>query len=104
MPNENAAVAEILSGPKPIAFTVSTIDVQLLFAAGTSPEAYNQLLLAKLRDAGGPVEGVVKLRLAHGKLAKWRDNPLEEQAEFCYMWLPDAYVEGIAQGMRVGRA
>lgn len=98
------AVAEIIAGPKPIAFSVSTIDVRMLYTAGTSPEAYNQLLLAKLKDAGGPVEGVIKLRLAHGRLAKWKDDALNEQDQFTYMWLPDAYVEGIQQGTRIGQA
>jgi hypothetical protein len=84
--------------PKPISFSVSTDDIQALYACRTNPDQYTQLLLAKLRDCGGPVEGALTLRLAHGKLAKLKDNPLEAQNEFVYCWLPDEYVAAIAQG------
>lgn len=102
--NNEEAVKEIIAGPKPIAFTVSTQDIRMLTEMRVGRDQYIQLLLAKLRDAGGPVEGVLKLRLAHGKLAKWRDNPLEPQEQFTYMWLPENYVEGIAQSTVMGRA
>lgn len=85
-----------LEGPKPIAVSISANDVQALFACQTDPNQYNQLLLAKLKDAGGPVEGILNLRLAHGKLTKLKDNPLVPQEEFVYLWLPDAYVHAIA--------
>lgn len=88
----------IIEGPKPISISVSTADVQMLFACGTNPDQYNQLLLAKLKDAGGPVEGVLKLRLAHGQLFKVKDSIMQEQLEFIYMWLPDAYVHAIKVG------
>jgi len=93
---------EILKAPKPISFSISTDDIQALYACKTNPDQYNQLLLAKLRDAGGPVEGMLTLRLAHGKLAKLKDNPMEAQTEFVYLWLPDEYVAAIAAG--TGRA
>lgn len=96
----DAVAQELLQdkGPKPISVSVSTRDVQMLHACGTGPEQYKQLLLAKLKDAGGPVEGMLTLRLAHGELFKMKDNPLEEREEFTYLWLPDAYVAAIAQG------
>lgn len=68
----------------------------MLYACNTKPHAFNQLLLAKLKDAGAPVEGTLTLRLAHGKLAKLKDSVLEEQVDFTYIWLPDAYVAAIA--------
>lgn len=81
---------------KPIAFTVSALDVRLLYATGTTPTEYGQLLLAKLKDCGGPVEGMgIKYKLAHGQLFKMRDNLLAPQEEFTYLWLDDAYVEGL---------
>jgi hypothetical protein len=99
--NNDAVAQELVQGPKPISISVSTNDVQALFACGTSPDQYNQLLLAKLRDAGAPVEGTLRLRLAHGKLFKMKDSVMQEQSEFTYLWLPDGYVEAIGQ---VGRA
>ncbi len=96
--NDQALARELERGPKPISIEVSTNDVQALFACGTSPHTYNQLLLAKLKDAGGPVEGTLTLKLAHGQLFKLKDNPLEEKAAFAYLWLPDQYVNAIAQG------
>lgn len=100
MVNETV-VQELLQGPKPISISVSTDDVQALFACNTHPDQYNQLLLAKLKDAGGPVEGSLRLRLAHGKLFKMKDSIMQEQTEFTYLWLPDAYVEAVGQ---VGQA
>jgi hypothetical protein len=85
----------LVEGPKPITVAISTHDIQALFAMGTSPDTFNQLILAKLKDAGAPVEGTLHLRLAHGSLFKVKDSIFEEQTEFTYMWLPDAYVEAI---------
>jgi hypothetical protein len=92
---EQEAIASPL---KPISFSISADDIQALYACKTNPDQYTQLLLAKLRDCGGPVEGALTLRLAHGRLAKLKDNPLEAQNEFVYCWLPDEYVAAIAQG------
>lgn len=86
---------------KPIAVTISTNDVRVLFACGTKPDAYNQLILAKLRDAGAPVEGMIRLKLAHGQIAKVKDNPLEPATEFVYVWLPEEYAAAIASANAV---
>jgi hypothetical protein len=85
-----------IEGPRPVAASISTDYVQALYACGTGPDAFNQLILAKLKDAGAPIEGALRLRPAHGKVFKLRDSALEERAEFTYMWIPDAYVEAIA--------
>lgn len=87
----------IPGGVRPIAVTISTDDVQALFACNTSPFQYNQLLLAKLKDAGGPVEGELTLKLAHGKFFKVKDSIFQEQSEFTYLWLSDAYVEAVGR-------
>ena len=102
MPTEQAVLQELSRAPKPIAITVPTDDIQALFMCGTGPDAYNQLLLAKLKDAGGPVEGSIRLRLCTGKLFKMKDSVLQEQTEFTYMWLPDEFVWAIAQGDPMG--
>lgn len=91
----------IVEGPKPIAVSISTNDVQCLYACHTSPDAYNQLILAKLKDAGAPVEGILRLKLAHGAVAKVKDNPVEPSDEFTYMWLPENYVLAIASAKQV---
>lgn len=93
MPTNEAPVVE---GPKPIAVSISTHDIQALFACGTSPDAYNQLILAKLKDAGAPVEGMLRLKLAHGQVCKVKTDPTQPQEAFDYVWLPEAYVYAIA--------
>lgn len=102
MQASESVAQELLQGPKPISVSISTEDVRMLFACNTSPTAYNQLILAKLKDAGAPVEGTLNLRLAHGKLFKLKDSPLQEQPDFQYIWLPEAYIEAI--GQNVGQA
>lgn len=91
----NAVEEQLVEGPKPIAFTVSTHDIRLLYAVGTSPTAYAQLLLSKLKDEGGPVEGVLALKLAHGQIFKMKTNPMVEESCFTYLWMGEAYVHAL---------
>jgi hypothetical protein len=58
----------------------------------TSPDGFNQKLLEKLKAAGGPVEGIINLRLSHGKLARVKPD-LRDQRLGCfrYLWLPDEH-------------
>jgi hypothetical protein len=88
-------IQEQLAGPKPVAAFISSDDIQALFACGTHPDKYNQLILAKLKDNGAPIEGTLRLRPAHGKVFKMKDSVLEEQAGFTYLWLSDAYVDAM---------
>ena len=88
---------QLIEGPKPIAVAISDHDIQALYAMGTSPTAFSQLILAKLKDAGAPVEGILKLKLAHGNVYKLKDNPMEPQTEFTYVWLPEAYDFAVGQ-------
>ena len=94
------SVQEILeSADKPVAARISTTDVQMLYACNTNPDAFLQCILAALKDAGCPaVEGVLKLRLNRGAVAKMKDNPLEPKDYFEYLWLPPEYVAAIANG------
>jgi hypothetical protein len=84
-----------LEGPKPIAVMIPSHDIQALTAAKCSPYEYNQLILAKLKDAGAPVEGVINLKMAHGSVYKLKTNPMVEEPGFTYMWLPEAYVHAL---------
>lgn len=99
MQSEAVVPNEVLQGPKPISVEIATQDIQMLFAMNTNPDTYMQLILAKLKDAGAPVEGTIQLKLAHGKLFKLKDSMLEEQPAFTYIWLPEGYVEAIANGV-----
>jgi hypothetical protein len=102
--HSDAAVQETLAGPKPVSVEISTGDIQMLYAMRTSPAQFMQLILAKLKDAGAPVEGALNLRLAHGKVFKMKDDPLREQPSFTYLWLPEAYVDGMRGSVEAGRA
>ena len=96
--------ADLVKEPKPIAVAISTDDVRMLFACGTNPDQYMQCVLAKLKDAGAPVEGTLRYRLAHGAVCKLKDSVMEAQTEFTYLWLPEAYVAAIAaRGGQVAR-
>lgn len=95
-----------LDGPKPIAIVIPGVDVIKLTQAKCSPYEFNQLILAKLKDAGAPVEGMVHLKMAFGSVFKMR-NSLQEEEGFTYLWLPPAYIEALnamggVQGKVVG--
>lgn len=93
----DALVGTVVEGPKPIAVQINTADIQMLYASRTSPNSFMQLLLAKFKDAGAPVEGVLHLKMAHGKVFKLKDSIFEEQPAFTYVWVPEAYVAGMNQ-------
>lgn len=82
---------------QPIQACISADDIRHLYAAGTSPDKFNQLILAKLKDSGAPVEGTLRLRLAHGQVYKVKDNPTKPQEAFMYMWLPETMVHDMAR-------
>ncbi len=95
----DATVQELLaSKEKPIAVSISTDDIQKLYAAQTSPFMFMQCILAKLKDAGAPVEGALTLKLAHGQVYKMKDNPMKPQEEFQYIWMPANYVASMGMG------
>jgi hypothetical protein len=80
---------------KPVAITLDAQEFGALYATKTSPNGFIQYLLAKLKTTGAvPVEGVLALRLAHGKLFKLKDSPLGK-GYFSYIWLPENYWQTI---------
>lgn len=95
MTTEPEIIAPTIKGPKPIAVVISGMDVAKLAEANCSVYEYNQLILAKLKDAGAPVEGMISLKMANGSVFKMKTNPMVEEQGFTYIWLPPAYVEGI---------
>lgn len=96
--HKQAADALLPGVPKPIMITISNLDVKMLAASRTSPEGYMQCILAALKDAGAPVEGVLKLKLAHGAVARVKPNPMVDEGGFKYVWLAPEYVAAIAKG------
>lgn len=60
-------------------------------------EAYNQLILRALRNAGAPVEGQLQLKLQRGRYAvvKDGDSPLARPGYMTYVWLSDSFVSAM---------
>jgi hypothetical protein len=81
---------------KPIVVSVDAQELGMLAAMHTSPYGYQQYILAKLKESGAPVEGVLDLRLAHGKLARVK-NSIMGKGQFDYMWVPDYFWEAMQQ-------
>jgi len=89
------AESELSKGPQPIAITMDAQEIGAFAVSNITPYDFTQLLLAKLKDAGGAVEGTLHLKLAHGQLYKKKSQPGE--MIFTYIWLPEAYVDGLNQ-------
>ena len=86
---------------RPIVVVLTGLDVMRIKGG---PNEFNQELLARLKAAGGPVEGLAWLKLKYGALA--RVKPSLEDARigrFRYMWLPPATVAVVAEGIRQER-
>ena len=86
---------------RPIVIVLTGLDVMKIRGG---PNVFNQELLQKLKDAGGPVEGLAWLRLKYGALA--RVKPSMEDARigrFRYMWISDETVKVVAQGIEAER-
>jgi hypothetical protein len=79
---------------RPISVFVSVQELGLMAANRISPPEFMQELLARLKEAGGPVEGniIPFLRLAHGQLTKRKASG---GPWFEYVWLPEHCVAGI---------
>lgn len=96
------AVREILgTDAVPIMIRVTAQEIGVLYASHASPYAFNQFLLERLKAAGAPVEGVLNLRLAHGRLARCRPTGGEEtDGGFDYAWMPDEWVAKLQEYQR----
>ena len=90
MPN----VEDLVNSPPPVAVTMDAQEIGVFYASNLSPVEFNQMLMAKFKDAGAPVEGTLHLRFAHGQMYKLKSQPGE--MEFTYLWLGEAYVDGLA--------
>lgn len=93
---KRAVEAALTDEPTPIAVEFDPQEIGIMYAQHYTPEQFNHELLTKLKAAGVPVEGTLKLRLAHGQVYKVREE-MAGRGKFVYMWLPEAYVHGISQ-------
>jgi hypothetical protein len=84
----------------PIHFYIDAQELGQLFATHTRPDRYKQILLKKLREAGGPVGGVINLYLQRGKLARINPASLPAQGIIHYMWISDERAKQVAEYQR----
>lgn len=90
---------------KPIMVTLDWFELSKMAAEGASPDTFNQALLQKLREAGGPVEGVVRPKLSHGKLARVKPDLRDQKlGRFRYIWLPEQHCALVEQSTKQDQA
>jgi hypothetical protein len=95
-PEEQQMARELAAqGTVPIAIAISAQDIAKMTVEHYSPYMFSQNMLERFKAAGAPVEGTIKLKLAHGKIARVKPDPLQPQDFFQYLWLPDQYAEAI---------
>ena len=89
----------------PIPITLDWFELSTMAAEHVSPDGFNQKLLEKLKAAGGPVEGIINLRLSHGKLARVKPDLRDQRlGRFRYMWLPEQHAALVAQATKQDQA
>lgn len=87
-----------LLAEKPIVIRLTAQEIGFLYATKTSPYEFTQTLLTKLREVGGPVEGVIRQWLTHGQLCRIK-NSIEGEGFFDYCWVPPCWAAAMnAQG------
>lgn len=96
---EESARAAAECGEHPIMIVITAQEIGRMWAAKSSPTVYNQMLMEKFRAAGAPVEGVLNLTFAHGRLARVRPSR-EHAGEFGYVWLPDLWAAKMVEYQR----
>lgn len=79
---------------KPVAVALDAQDIGRMAAENYSPYMFNQEILSRLKHAGAPVEGVLRLKLSYGAVARVKPA-LNRGAVFQYVWLPPEYAQDI---------
>jgi hypothetical protein len=87
MDTAQAAAAQILH-EEPIMITIDAQEIGVCWKNKLTPTAFNQFLLENFKAAGAPVEGVINLKLARGKVCKMKSHP-RGPGFFGYLWLSD---------------
>jgi hypothetical protein len=98
-PDEQMTAVE-QEGPRPIMITITNQEIGAMTAGGASPTLYMQFVMEKLKAAGAPVEGILELKLAHGRLARTRPDPARPEAGFGWVWLPDEWAAALMKYQR----
>ena len=89
----------------PIPITLDWYELSQMATEHTSPDGFNQKLLEKLKAAGGPVEGIINLRLSHGKLARVKPDLRDQKlGRFRYIWLPEQHAALVVQATKQDQA
>jgi hypothetical protein len=89
----------------PIPITLDWFELSTMATEHTSPDGFNQKLLEKLKAAGGPVEGIINLRLSHGKLARVKPDLHDQKlGRFRYLWLPPQHCAMVEQATKQDQA
>lgn len=92
---EVARAVDLSRADRPIAIAIDAQEIGRMFADRYSPYAFNQYLLERFKAAGAPVEGVIKMKLVYGAIARMKTQLGDMQ--FTYLWLSPEYVAGIAE-------
>jgi len=80
---------------RPIVIALTGLDVMRMRGG---PNVFNQELLQKLKDAGGPVEGSLHLKLKYGALARVKPSLQDQRiGRFRYVWLPPEHAKVVEQ-------
>jgi len=72
---------------KPVVAHIHVQEIAALYAAHTGPYMFEQRVLEELRNAGAPVEGIIKLTLKSGQWHKLMHSPRGPEY-MSYIWLP----------------
>lgn len=83
-----------LAVEKPILVTLDAQEIGVLTVTKVTPYGFIQYLLAKLKQQGGPVEGVLDLRITHGRMLRIKESA-QGKGFFDYLWLPDFWLQAI---------
>ena len=82
----------------PIPFSLDAQEVARLYVSKTNPDQYRQALLQALREAGGPVSGILRLKLERGQIA--RVTTPQPGMKLRYVWVSDRRARDVAEYQR----
>ena len=89
-----AALADEMRRELPVTVTIDAQELGVILRKRLTPWEYQQHILAKLRAAGAPIEGTLRLRPKYGQVARVKDS-LRGPGHFDFMWLPPAWAQAI---------
>lgn len=79
-------VEELNTATQPVIVTLDAQEIgRLAVEIGANPHAFMQTLLERFKQLGVPVEGMLRLRLACGRIYRMKTSP-RGIGFFSYMW------------------